>query len=106
MTKNEKNLWIFAENNDEFCVKFAHDISLWREIKNDEIFAAVITEAKAHGYNVDADFLFDQVEFIMAGYKLNRFLPDRSGAVFSPISMNGIQFRFAPITEKQQEYVC
>lgn len=106
MEKNEKTPWIFEERNGEFCVKFAHDISRWRELKNAEIFAVVIAEAKKHGYNVDAEFLFDQVEFIMTGFKQNRFLPDRSGAVFSPISLNGIQFRFAPITEDQQEYVC
>lgn len=68
-------------------------------------FSPVIDEAKKHGFNVDAEFLADQVENILAGYKQNRFLPDRSGEVFSPIRANGCVFRFARIMEDSKEYV-
>lgn len=98
--------WRFcAAKSGEFNVSFDYEISDWDDRNNAEIFNAVIAEAKKHGYNVDAEFLNEQVVIILRGFKQNRFLPDRSGAVFSPISCNGIIFRFASI-EGQTEYVC
>lgn len=90
----------------EFCVSFDYDISDWYDMEDKEDFSAVIMEAKKHGYNVNAEFLATQVSTIMSGYKQERFLPDRSGRVFSPIKENGIQFRFLPIGEDSTEYVC
>ena len=69
-------------------------------------FAPVIQEAAKYGFNATEDFLQEQVNIIRQGFKQNRFLPDRSGAVFSPIRDNGIVFRFAKITEETPEYVC
>lgn len=71
-----------------------------------EDFSEVVAEAKKNGYNVDAEFLKEQTEIILRGFKQNRFLPDRSGQVFSPIDDNGIIFRFAPIEDDSTEYVC
>lgn len=86
-------------------VFFNYEISDWDDRNNAGIFDAVIAETQKHGYNVDAEFLHDQVAIIQHGFKQNRFLPDRSGAVFSPISCNGIFFRFTPI-EGQKQYIC
>lgn len=99
--------WRFqTAESGEFQATFDYDNSDWYDMKDAEDFSAVISEAKKHGYNVDAEFLKDQVKIILHGRKQNRFLPDRSGAVFSPISNNGIMFRFAPITENSREYIC
>lgn len=98
----------FITENGEFQATYDRDkYDMFDEIGNvKEDFSAVIAEAKKHGYNVDAVFLNDQVMFLDRGFKLNRFLPDRSGQVFSPIVDNGIIFRFAPITADSREYVC
>lgn len=69
-------------------------------------FFPVIEEAKKRGYNVDEEFLKNQYEFVYRGYKVNRFLPDHSGGVFSPIFENGVIFRFYKITENSSEYIC
>lgn len=99
--------WSFCLYEDgEFCVKFDYENSDWYNMRDKEDFSSVITETKKHGYNVNADFLKDQIEFILLDYKQNRFLPDNSGQVFSPIGCNGIIFRFSPITEDSKEYVC
>lgn len=100
--------WRFYTNkNGEFCAIYNYDETNRFEMEErGEDFSAVIAEAKKHGYNVDAEFLKNMVEFTDCGFKQNRFLPDRSGQVFSPIGANGIQFRFAPITDDAREYVC
>ena len=69
-------------------------------------FSAVIAEVKKYGFNVTADFLAEQVAGIRAGFKQNRFLPDRSGQVFSPIHLNGLKFTFTPIAQGDKEYIC
>lgn len=100
--------WRFYPNeNGEFCAMYNYENSDRFEMQErGEDFSAVIAEAKKHGYNVDAEFLKEQVEIIDHGYKQNRFLPDRSGAVFSPIYCNGIKFLFTPITDDIREYIC
>lgn len=98
--------WRFQlAKSGEFCVAFNYDNSDWYYMRDTEDFSAVIGEAKKHGYNVNAEFLKDQIENILDGFKQNRILPDRSGAVFSPIRDNGIVFRFAPVTESTQEFI-
>lgn len=100
--------WRFYTNsNGEFCAMYNYvDSDRFAMADRGEDFSAVIAEAKKHGYNVDAEFLKCMVEFIDCGFQQNRFLPDRSGQVFSPIGLNGIQFRFCPITDDARESVC
>lgn len=100
--------WSFSLSEEgDFCVKFDYENSDWDNMRDKEDFSAVITEAKKHGYNVDAEFLKEQIEIILLeDLKQNRFLPDKSGQVFSPIGCNGIIFRFSPITEESIEYIC
>lgn len=69
-------------------------------------YTAVVAEAAKYGFNVNKAFLAEQIKNIRNGFKQNRFLPDRSGAVFSPIRDNGVIFRFQPIKDGDQEYVC
>lgn len=76
-----------------------------RKLRNVD-YPPVIAEAAKWGFNVTADFLSEQVKNINYGFKQNRFLPDGSGAVFSPIRDNGIQFRFAPIGADDREYIA
>ena len=104
--------WSFCKlESGEFQVKYDCDNGDIREFKYPRLewtedFSEVVEEAKKNGYNVDAEFLKEQVEIILRAFKQNRFLPDRSGQVFSPIDDNGIIFRFAPITQDSTEYVC
>ena len=72
---------------------------------DDADFSPVIAEAALHGFNVTAEFLSDQVKNIKMGFKQNRFLPDGSGQVFSPIRDNGMVFRFEKIANNAKEYV-
>lgn len=102
--------WSFCKlKSGGFQAKYDCDNSdLWDDagVNIIEDFSEVIAEAKKHGYNVTAEFLKNQVEIIVRGFKLNRFLPDFSGQVFSPIDDNGIIFCFLPITEDSREYTC
>lgn len=100
--------WRFCTiESGEFCAMYNYDNTDRFEMQErGEDFSAVIAEAKKHGYNVDAEFLKEQVAIIDYGYKQNRFLPDRSGQVFSPIGCNGIQFRFLPIAADSREYIA
>lgn len=68
-------------------------------------FAPVIAEAAKYGFNVTAEFLSEQVKNIELSFKQNRFLPDGSGQVFSPIKDNGTVFRFSKIDNNAKEYV-
>ena len=74
----------------------------WKDLD----FSAVITEVKKYGFNVSTEFLSEQVENIRTGVKQNRFLPDRSGQIFSPSYLNGMQFRFSRICDTDSEYIC
>ena len=76
-----------------------------KQIGENANFAPVIAEAAKYGFNVTAEFLFDQVKNIELSFKQNRFLPDGSGQVFSPIKDNGTIFRFSKIDNNAQEYV-
>jgi hypothetical protein len=69
-------------------------------------FSAVISQVKKYGFNVTAEFLSEQVVIIRSEFKQNRFLPDRSGQVFSPNHWNGMQFRFSSICDTDSEYIC
>jgi hypothetical protein len=73
---------------------------------DDYDISPVICEAKKFGFNVDADFMKRQLELIINGFKVNRFSPDGSCSVFSPIRDNGIIFRFAPIAQDEEEYIA
>jgi hypothetical protein len=73
---------------------------------DDYDISQVICEAKKYGFNVDTDFMKRQLEFIINGFKVNRFSPDGSCSVFSPIRDNGIIFRFAPIAQDEEEYIA
>lgn len=105
------NWSFFKMESGEFQAKYDCDNGDIQEYKYPclewtEDFSEVIAEAKKNGYNVDAEFLKEQVETILCGYKVTRFLPDRSGQVFSPVDANGIIFRFSPIAEDSREYAC
>ena len=85
----------------EFEAKFSGEND--RQISD---FSTVIAEAGKFGFNATAEFLSEQVKNIREGFKQNRFLPDGSGEVFSPIRDNGIIFRFQKITDKSTEYIA
>lgn len=87
----------------------AHQINVALDRKEkwkDLDFSAVIAEVKKYGFNVSAEFLSEQAANIRTGVKQNRFLPDRSGQIFSPIHLNGMQFRFSSICDTDSEYIC
>lgn len=98
------DLWRFRKEDNALIAMFNYEEKDLRDEKAD--FSAVIDEARRHGYNVDEFFLLAQLVIIRNGYKQSRFLPDRSGKVFSPICDNGVVFEFSAIAENDSEYIA
>lgn len=98
--------WRFAWESKNKKAEIGELSAMFNGSKDQIDFFPVIEEAKKRGYNVDEEFLKNQYEFVYRGYKVNRFLPDHSGGVFSPIFENGVIFRFYKITENSSEYIC